>query len=68
LGSSDTLEPVTIDFIQTEEGRTINAGSSYNYEYTLTDHLGNNRVAFDQTTGKVGEVIITLLDLMYTST
>lgn len=45
----------TIDFIMTEEGRAIRSGSGYNYEYTLTDQLGNNRVAFDQVTGKVGE-------------
>jgi len=45
-----------IAFIQTEEGRAINTGgSSYNYEYTLTDHLGNNRVTFDMVNGKVGE-------------
>jgi len=44
-----------IDFIQTEEGRAINTGSSWNYEYTLTDHLGNNRVTFDMLNGKVGE-------------
>ncbi|MFD0766156.1 DUF6443 domain-containing protein [Mucilaginibacter lutimaris] len=45
----------TIDFIQTEEGRAIRSGTAYNYEYTLTDHLGNNRATFDQTSGKVGE-------------
>ncbi|MGY4538172.1 RHS repeat-associated protein [Mucilaginibacter sp. UYNi724] len=44
-----------IDFIQTEEGRAIRSGNNYNYEYTLTDHLGNNRVTFDQTSGKVSE-------------
>ncbi len=44
-----------IDFVQTEEGRVLNPTSSPNYEYTLTDHLGNNRLAFDQVTGKVGE-------------
>lgn len=45
----------TIDFIQTEEGRAIKSGANYIYEYTLSDHLGNNRVTFDQTNGKVGE-------------
>jgi RHS repeat-associated protein len=45
----------TIDFIQTEEGRAIKTGANYIYEYTLSDHLGNNRVTFDQTNGKVGE-------------
>ena len=44
-----------IAFIQTEEGRAINSGGNYTYEYTLTDHLGNNRVTFDPTNGKVGE-------------
>jgi RHS repeat-associated protein len=45
----------TIDFVATEEGRILNPTSSPNYEYTLTDHLGNNRVAFDKVNGKVGE-------------
>jgi len=46
----------TIDFVQTEEGRAINAGgATYNYEYTLTDHLGNSRVTFDMLNGQVGE-------------
>ncbi|MEO7215178.1 DUF6443 domain-containing protein [Mucilaginibacter sp.] len=48
----------TIDFIQTEEGRAMRSGTVYNYEYTLTDHLGNNRVTFDTQSGtanKVGE-------------
>jgi len=45
-----------IAFLQTEEGRAINTGgTSYNYEYTLTDHLGNNRVTFDIVNGKVDE-------------
>lgn len=39
-----------MDFIQTEEGRVIK-GSSWDYEYTLTDHLGNNRLAFDTRSG-----------------
>jgi RHS repeat-associated protein len=41
----------SISFIQTEEGRAINSGGSYVYEYTLTDHLGNSRVSFDQSSG-----------------
>jgi len=62
LGTTDYISGIqyktnstVIDFIQTEEGRAINAGSSWNYEYTLTDHLGNNRVTFDMLNGKVGE-------------
>ncbi len=34
--------------MQTEEGRAIKSGGNWNYEYTLTDHLGNSRVSFDQ--------------------
>jgi RHS repeat-associated protein len=37
-----------IIFIQTEEGRAINNGGNYIYEYSMTDHLGNNRLCFDQ--------------------
>src|SRR5690606_1275127 len=43
-----------IDFIQTEEGRALKQGSnttgtaSYSYQFTLKDHLGNNRVTFYQ--------------------
>jgi RHS repeat-associated protein len=44
-----------IDFIQTEEGRVLNPTTAPDYEYTLTDHLGNNRVTFDMVNGKVGE-------------
>jgi RHS repeat-associated protein len=41
----------SIDFIQTESGRVMNVTASPNYEYTLTDHLGNSRVTFDSATG-----------------
>ncbi|MCJ0742829.1 RHS repeat domain-containing protein [Pedobacter montanisoli] len=36
-----------IDFIQTEEGRALNSGGTYTYQYNLTDHLGNVRASFD---------------------
>ncbi|MFD2581599.1 DUF6443 domain-containing protein [Pedobacter vanadiisoli] len=38
----------SIDFIQTEEGLARRNGSSYSYEYNLSDHLGNVRVTFYQ--------------------
>lgn len=42
----------SVTFIQTEEGRALpNGATAYNYEYTLTDHLGNSRVNFDTGTG-----------------
>jgi len=42
-----------MDFVQTEEGRAIKSGSNWNYEYTLTDHLGNSRVNIDSYNGAV---------------
>lgn len=36
-----------LSFIQTEEGRAFSTSSGYRYEYTIKDHLGNNRVSFD---------------------
>lgn len=44
-----------IDFIQTEEGIARRNGSSYSYEYNLTDHLGNIRVSLNRnpTTGQI---------------
>lgn len=47
----------TISFVQTEEGRALpNGTTAYNYEYTLTDHLGNSRVNFDTGTGTARQV------------
>jgi RHS repeat-associated protein len=37
-----------VDFIQTEEGIARRNGTSYSFEYNLTDHLGNVRVSFNQ--------------------
>ncbi|WP_179413723.1 DUF6443 domain-containing protein [Mucilaginibacter sp. E4BP6] len=61
MGNTDYIDGIqyktggVIDFIQTEEGRAINSGGTYNYEYTLTDHLGNNRATFDMVNGKTSE-------------
>jgi RHS repeat-associated protein len=41
----------TITFIQTEEGRVLAPTTAPNYEYTLTDHLGDSRLSFDTGTG-----------------
>jgi len=46
----------TISFIQTEEGKAIPIGTTYNYEYYLTDHLGNSRIGFDTQTGVARQV------------
>jgi len=43
----------SMDFVQTEEGRVLKSGSNWNYEYTLTDHLGNSRVNIDSYNGAV---------------
>jgi RHS repeat-associated protein len=37
---------VSIDIILTEEGLARNNSGTYSYEYTLADHLGNNRTTF----------------------
>lgn len=38
----------TIDVIHTEEGLAQNNGGTYNYQYNLTDNLGNVRYSFQQ--------------------
>ncbi|RZK48010.1 MAG: RHS repeat-associated core domain-containing protein [Pedobacter sp.] len=43
----------TIAFIQTQEGIARNLSGTYNYEYNLTDHLGNVRYSFDIHAGAV---------------
>jgi RHS repeat-associated protein len=54
--SSDYISGIQYDngaivFIQTEEGRVLNLTGTANFEYTMTDHLGNSRVTFDSSTG-----------------
>lgn len=51
-----TTTTPTISFIQTEEGRAVASGANFNYEYSLTDHLGNSRVNFDTGTGTARKV------------
>ena len=41
----------TLSFIQTEEGRALHNGTSYDYQYFLNDNLGNTRVTFNTKTG-----------------
>lgn len=48
-GTGNTNEAIT--FIQTEEGRALPNGSDWNYEYNLSDHLGDTRLTFDSSTG-----------------
>ena len=36
----------TIEAVYTDEGRAMPNGSTYRYEYTIKDHLGNSRVMF----------------------
>jgi RHS repeat-associated protein len=40
-----------IEFIITEEGRARLSGGTYQYEYDLKDHLGNNRVTINELAG-----------------
>ncbi|MDR3697701.1 DUF6443 domain-containing protein [Mucilaginibacter sp.] len=41
----------TLNFIQTEEGKAVHKGNTYEYEYYLGDNLGNTRVTFGTKTG-----------------
>ncbi|MCJ8208076.1 DUF6443 domain-containing protein [Mucilaginibacter sp. RS28] len=54
LGNQDYIEGIqyqngSVDFITNSEGiaRRNPTTGAFSYEYTLTDHLGNNRVCFD---------------------
>jgi RHS repeat-associated protein len=40
-----------VDFIQTEEGKAVPNGTSYDYNYYLGDNLGNTRITFGTKTG-----------------
>lgn len=35
-----------LEAIYHEEGRALPSGSTYEYQYTMRDHLGNSRVMF----------------------
>ena len=43
-----------IDFIGTEQGRTVPDSTNYAYQYNLHDHLGNNRISFYNNHGTAG--------------
>jgi len=45
-GTTDTLS-----FIQTEEGKAVHNGTTYDYQYYLGDNLGNTRITFNTKTG-----------------
>ena len=45
-GATDTLS-----FIQTEEGKAVHNGTTYDYQYYLADNLGNTRVTFNTKKG-----------------
>jgi RHS repeat-associated protein len=47
-------EDGTLKYLLTDEGRVIvNTNGTYEYQYSLKDHLGNTRITFNQT----GEII-----------
>jgi RHS repeat-associated protein len=55
-GNTDYDDGIIYDnggvYIITEEGRVLKSGNAFNnYEYSLTDHLGNSRVTFDSSLG-----------------
>ncbi len=41
----------SLDFFSTETGRVKNQSGTLKYQYTLSDHLGNTRVMFEETSG-----------------
>jgi RHS repeat-associated protein len=55
VGTTDYDNGIVYDngtiFAQTEEGRVLNLNGTLNYEYNLSDHLGNTRVTFDTALG-----------------
>ncbi len=49
-GIEYTNNGTVMELIHTEEGRITRSGTAYTYHYFLKDHLGNNRVGFQQGT------------------
>ncbi len=47
----------SLKYIITPEGRAVKNGSSWDYEYNLTDHLGNVRAVIHKGTNGLAEVI-----------
>jgi RHS repeat-associated protein len=46
----------TLSFIQTEEGKAVHNGTTYDYQYYLADNLGNTRITFNTKNGVANTV------------
>ena len=47
----------SLQFFTTDEGRAIPNGTSFKYQYTITDHVGNARLSFDKGSDGKAEVV-----------
>jgi hypothetical protein len=48
-----------LSFFSSPEGRVVKNGSNYEYQYAITDHLGNTRVIFTSATQSTQSVTAT---------
>ena len=56
-GTGRGLSIRSLKYIVTPQGRAVKNGSSWVYEYNLTDHLGNVRVVIKKGTNGLAEII-----------
>ena len=47
----------SLKYILTPHGRAVKSGSSFEYEYNITDHLGNVRAVIKKYTGGLPMVV-----------